>query len=149
MTARPERVGVLFLGCGRAAAIHSRVLRRLPGVELHYASRDGARAEAHRRRFGGRRAHDAYERGLADPAVSVAVVATPTASHRELALRQAEIKADTDAAAANAAAAGPMARGGAGRARATIPAMDTPTAMSGAAAAAGLARARRSRGGRA
>jgi predicted dehydrogenase len=58
----------------------------MEGVELFYASRDGARAEAYRRRFGGRRAFDSYEAGLADPAVAVAVVATPPVTHRQLAL---------------------------------------------------------------
>ena len=87
MTARVEPTGVLFLGCGWAAALHSRTLRRVRGVELLYASRDGARAEAYRRRYGGRRAFGSYEAGLAEAAVDVAIVATPTATHRDLALR--------------------------------------------------------------
>lgn len=81
-----KAVSVLFLGCGWATRIHSRVLRRLGGVELSYASRDAARAEATCRRFDGRRAVGSYEAGLADRGVDVAVVATPTATHRELAL---------------------------------------------------------------
>ena len=87
MSAPARPTGVLLLGCGWAAAIHSRTLRRLGGVELLYASRDGARAEEYRRRFGGRRAFASYDAGLADAAVDVAIVATPTATHRELALR--------------------------------------------------------------
>ena len=79
-------LGVLFLGCGQASAMHSRTLRRMPGLELFYASRDGARAEEARRRFGGRRAFGAYAEGLADAAVDVAIVATPTATHCELAM---------------------------------------------------------------
>ncbi len=86
MSARPAPVGVLFLGCGWAAAIHSRALRRLGGAALSYASRDGARAERYRRRFGGRASFASYEAGLADPAVDVALVATPPATHRGLAL---------------------------------------------------------------
>jgi predicted dehydrogenase len=81
-----RKVGILCLGCGRASAIHSRRLRRMRGVELFYASRDLARAVAYCRRFGGRAAFGSYEAGLADAAVHVAVVATPTATHRELAL---------------------------------------------------------------
>jgi predicted dehydrogenase len=91
VSARVEPVGVLFLGCGWAASIHSRVLRRMGRhagpVELLYASRDGARAEGYRRRYGGCRAFGSYEAGLADPSVTVAIVATPPATHRTLALQ--------------------------------------------------------------
>ena len=87
MTAPARSTGVLFLGCGWATAIHSRTLRRLGGVELFYASRDAGRADAYRRRFGGRRSFGSYEAGLAHAAVDVAVVATPTSTHRELALQ--------------------------------------------------------------
>ena len=86
MSRRGRKTGVLFLGCGWASAIHSRVLRRMRGVDLFYASRDAARAEEFRRCFGGRRAFGSYDDGLADSAVDVALVATPTATHRELAL---------------------------------------------------------------
>jgi predicted dehydrogenase len=77
------KLGVLFLGCGRVAEMHSRTLRRLGGVELFYASRDAARAEALCRRFGGRRSYGSYEAALADAAIDVALVATPTALHRD------------------------------------------------------------------
>jgi UDP-N-acetylglucosamine 3-dehydrogenase len=86
MTPGHRKTGVLFLGCGWASAIHSRTLRRRGDVELFFASRDRDRAERYRRRFGGRRAFGSYPAGLADPAVDVAVVATPTYTHRELAL---------------------------------------------------------------
>ncbi|MFL5582784.1 MAG: Gfo/Idh/MocA family protein [Gemmatimonadaceae bacterium] len=86
MSARGDRLGVLLLGCGRAAALHSRVLRGLGGVELFYASRDAARAEALRHRFGGRWAFGSYQAGLDHADVHVALVATPTATHRDLAL---------------------------------------------------------------
>jgi predicted dehydrogenase len=81
-----DRVGALFLGCGKAATIHSRVLRGMRGVELLYASRDAQRAEAMRDKYGGRRAFGSYEAALADPAADVAIVCTPTSSHRELTL---------------------------------------------------------------
>ena len=112
-------LGVLFLGCGKASEIHSRVLRRADGVELFYASRSLERAEAQRRRFGGRRAYASYDAGLADPAVTVALVATPTATHHDLALRALRAgkhvivekpafmsTAEADAVGAAAAAAG-------------------------------------------
>jgi UDP-N-acetylglucosamine 3-dehydrogenase len=86
MIASRSTVGILFLGCGWACTIHSRRLRRMRGVELFYASRDARRADACCRRFGGRRAFGSYESALTDADADVAVVATPPATHRELAL---------------------------------------------------------------
>ncbi len=86
MSTRQAPIRILFLGCGMATRIHSRVLRKMPGVELTYASRDGTRAEAFRAEFGGLAAWSSYEEGLADPEVQVAVVATPTFTHIGLAL---------------------------------------------------------------
>jgi len=79
-----------MLGCGAAARIHSRTVRRIGGVDLYYASRDPSRAEAMRRDHDGRRAFGSYADGLADPQVDVALVATPTVSHRELAIESLE-----------------------------------------------------------
>jgi len=79
------RIGVLVLGCGWAARIHGRVLRRLPGVELYFASRDAERARRYARRYGGRWAFGSYESGLDHAGVDVALVATPTSTHRDLA----------------------------------------------------------------
>jgi len=42
VTGRNDATGVLLLGCGWAADIHSRVLRGVRGVALYHASRDGA-----------------------------------------------------------------------------------------------------------
>jgi predicted dehydrogenase len=56
-------------------------------VELFYASRDGGRAEAYRRRYSGRRAFASYAEGLAEPMVDVALVATPTVTHLDLAVQ--------------------------------------------------------------
>jgi UDP-N-acetylglucosamine 3-dehydrogenase len=83
---RVPPLGVLFLGCGWATTMHSRTLRTLGGVELLYASRDGARAEAFRQRYGGRRAFGSYEAAVDDAAAEVVFVATPTSTHRDLAL---------------------------------------------------------------
>lgn len=66
--------------------MHSRTLKKIGGVALDYASRDAARAEEFRRRFGGRRAFGSYAEALAAPGVDVALVLTPTASHQELTL---------------------------------------------------------------
>jgi predicted dehydrogenase len=56
-------------------------------VELFYASRDGSRAEAYRRRYGGRRAFASYADGLAEPLIDIALVATPTVTHCDLAVQ--------------------------------------------------------------
>lgn len=86
MSTTAARVGVLFLGCGWAARIHTRRLRRMAGVDLYFASRELARAEDFRARYGGRAAFGSYEEGLAHSGVTVALVATPTVTHRTLTL---------------------------------------------------------------
>ncbi len=83
-------LSVLLLGCGAAATTHARVLRRIGGVKLSFASRDGARAQALCGRFAGSRAFGSYESGLSDDSVDVVLVATPTTSHRELAMMALE-----------------------------------------------------------
>lgn len=79
-------MNVLFLGCGLATSMHSRTLRTLGGVRFCYASRDAARAEEFRRRYDGARAFGSYEAAVADGAVDVVVIATPTVTHRDLTL---------------------------------------------------------------
>ena len=74
--------------------MHSRTLRRIGNVELSYASRDLARAEAYCSRYGGRAAFASYEAGLRDRRPHVAFVCTPTASHFELALHALEVRKD-------------------------------------------------------
>ena len=86
MSVAAPRVGILFLGCGWATTIHSRILRRFAGVDLYYASRDRARAEEYRSRHGGRAAFGSYEEGVAHSGVTIALVATPTVTHRALTL---------------------------------------------------------------
>lgn len=76
---------VLFLGCGNAARAHSRVLRKIGGARLYYASRDPHRAEAFREEFDGWGAFDSYEDALTRNA-DIVVVTTPTGSHHDLAL---------------------------------------------------------------
>jgi predicted dehydrogenase len=92
VSAKPTRV--LFLGCGAAARLHSRTLRRLGKVELLYASRDKARAESYCRQYAGRGAFESYRAALDDARADVAFVVTPTASHRGLALQAIEAGKD-------------------------------------------------------
>lgn len=51
-----------------------------------YASRDQARAESFRQRFGGRTAFGSYSAAIADPSVDAVVVAVPPRVHRDLTL---------------------------------------------------------------
>lgn len=76
--------GLVFLGCGEAAAMHSRVLSRVePGLERSYASRDGEKARTFVERHGGAHAFASYEAALASSDVEIAMIVTPPASHLE------------------------------------------------------------------
>ena len=76
--------GVCIVGCGRFAAFHARAARRLGRrVRLSFASRDPARAEAYRRRFGGAHAYGSYEAAAADPEVRALLICTPHHLHLE------------------------------------------------------------------
>jgi predicted dehydrogenase len=75
-------LGVALVGCGRFATFHAQAARRLGGaVRLAFASRDAARAEGYRRRFGGFAAFGSYEAAAADPRVDALVVCTPHHLH--------------------------------------------------------------------
>lgn len=75
-------LGLCIVGCGRFATFHAAAARRLRGaVSLSFASRDAARAEAYRRRFGGAAAFGGYEAAAADPRVQALVFCTPHHVH--------------------------------------------------------------------
>ena len=80
---------VAFLGCGFITDVHSRQLRALGSkvVATRYASRDLARAETYRKRFGGVATYGDYLSAIADPAVQAVVIAVPPAYHLDLTLR--------------------------------------------------------------
>jgi predicted dehydrogenase len=74
--------GLCIVGCGRFAGFHARAGRRLGSpVALAFASRDPARAEAFRRRFGGTAAFGSYETAAADPRVHALLICTPHHLH--------------------------------------------------------------------
>ena len=88
MTDTPLReIGLAFLGCGWATRLHSRTLRSVGDVRRYYASRDGVKATDYANRFGGSGSFGSYEAALASPDVHAVLIATPPASHLELALR--------------------------------------------------------------
>jgi predicted dehydrogenase len=82
----PAPLRLVVLGCGQAAVLAGRALRRVPGVSCAYASRDPERAARFARRLGGR-AFGSYEAALAAPEVDAVLVATPPSSHFPLAMR--------------------------------------------------------------
>ncbi len=82
-----ERVRLVFLGCGFITRVHSRHLRALRHeVAWAYASRDAAKAEAYRRRYGGAASYAGYARAIASPEVDAVVVAVPPRDHLALTL---------------------------------------------------------------
>ena len=84
----PAPLHVAFLGCGFITRVHSDHLRRLgDAVTCSYASRDSARAEAYRRRFGGVASYGDYRRAIDDPRVDAVVVAVPPRLHLTLSLQ--------------------------------------------------------------
>jgi UDP-N-acetyl-2-amino-2-deoxyglucuronate dehydrogenase len=84
-------IGLALVGCGRFATFHARAAQRLGGaVRLAFASRDPARADAYRRRFGGFAAFGSYEAAAADPRVDALVICTPHHLHEAHARLAAE-----------------------------------------------------------
>ena len=82
------QVHIAFLGCGFITGVHSRHLQSLRGdIACSYASRDTAKAEAFRARFGGVARFSSYEEAIGDSSVDAVVVAVPPRFHLELALR--------------------------------------------------------------
>ena len=83
-----EPLRLAFLGCGFITRVHSRTLRRLGRDFVRsYASRDGTKAEAFRREYGGAKGYSDYAAAIADPAIDAVVVAVPPRFHRELTLQ--------------------------------------------------------------
>ena len=76
---------LVFAGTGAIAHGHARRLRRYRDVELGFASRDPARAEATARALGGT-AYPSYAAAIAAPEVDIIAIVTPPDSHAELAL---------------------------------------------------------------
>lgn len=84
----PEPLRIAFLGCGFITGVHSRHLRKLRGdIVCGYASRDAAKAESFRRKFGGFATYDSYAAALGDPRVDAVVVAVPPKLHLDLTLQ--------------------------------------------------------------
>ena len=84
----PEPLRVAFLGCGFITRVHSRHLRSLGGdVVGSYASRDKAKAETLRRKYGGAASYAGYAAAIEDPRVDAVVIAVPPRFHLDLTLQ--------------------------------------------------------------
>src|SRR3954464_4663695 len=78
MSVRSTPLRLAFLGCGYITRVHSAHLPALKGLIVpSYASRDKAKAEEYRRRFGGAVSYGDYESAIADPAVDAVAIAVP------------------------------------------------------------------------
>lgn len=87
MSPVPAPLRLAFLGCGFITRVHSRHLQALRSTIVpSYASRDRARAEQYRQKWGGTKAYGRYEEAIADPEVDAVVVAVPPKYHLELTL---------------------------------------------------------------
>ena len=81
-------VRIAFLGCGFITEVHSRHVRSLAGdIACAYASRDGQKAAAFNRRYGGIGSYAGYDAAIDDPAVDAVVVAVPPKFHLPLTLQ--------------------------------------------------------------
>jgi predicted dehydrogenase len=88
MSSIREPIHIAFLGCGFITRVHSAHIRRLGGLIVPaYASRDGAKADAYRARYGGSRSYSDYTAAIDDPRVQAVVIAVPPRFHLELALQ--------------------------------------------------------------
>lgn len=77
-------IRLAFLGCGGITARHSKTLGKVrPDVPISFASRDLARAEAYRERFGGVRAYGSYDEAVKSSEVDAVFLALPPAHHLE------------------------------------------------------------------
>jgi predicted dehydrogenase len=73
-----------LLGCGGAAASHSRTARTFrPDIECSYASRSLDKARRFKKTYGGIHAFDGYRQAIESQEIDAVAVLTPPASHLE------------------------------------------------------------------
>ncbi|MBR9990494.1 MAG: Gfo/Idh/MocA family oxidoreductase, partial [Gemmatimonadetes bacterium] len=78
---------IVVIGCGSAAMLHTRTLRRIaPAMSRYYASRCGEKACAFSQRSAGAGWFNSYDAALQDERTGIALIATPPATHLELTL---------------------------------------------------------------
>lgn len=87
--------GICFIGCGDIAARHAKMLKKIfPEIELSFASRDGLKAEALKKKVKGKGYYKSYEEAIRSDSFNIAFITTPHAFHSQLAVLAAENKKD-------------------------------------------------------
>ena len=85
MTKANAEIGVGFLGCGRMGETHLRNLASIHGVRVRVVADPNLEAaERGRELSGADRAITSTEEAIADPAVDVVIIVTPTDTHAQL-----------------------------------------------------------------
>lgn len=81
-------IRLAFLGCGYITKVHSGHLKKLRAdITCSYASRDRAKAESFRQRYGGAHAFGSYDDAITSKDVDAVVVAVPPKYHLDLTLQ--------------------------------------------------------------
>ncbi len=79
-----EKIGLCVLGCGSFARTFSAAIQgELSGIDLYFASRDGAKAASFSAEFNGTASFGSYEAAVADPSVKAVYICTPHHLHLE------------------------------------------------------------------
>jgi UDP-N-acetylglucosamine 3-dehydrogenase len=81
---REKEIGIALLGCGFAAKLHGRTLKKFSHVHRFFASRSAARAAEYAVAYGGSGSFGSYRAAMEDERVDVVLVATPPSSHLDL-----------------------------------------------------------------
>ncbi|MFB6305671.1 MAG: Gfo/Idh/MocA family protein, partial [Flavobacteriales bacterium] len=76
-----------FLGCGKAAKMHSKKLKKRAGVNLSFASRNIEKARSFKDQFNGINVFESYEEAIESDKINTVMICTPPDSHHELALK--------------------------------------------------------------
>lgn len=78
-------IKMAFLGCGFATKIHSKTLSGFDNVHCYYASRSLEKSKEYNEKYTGSGAFGSYDAAIDSPDINVIFIATPPASHLELA----------------------------------------------------------------
>ena len=81
-----QPIKIAFLGCGFAARLHSKTLRKFKNLARYYASRSADKAASYCEKYSGSGYFSSYEEAIESPNIDVILVLTPPESHLELTL---------------------------------------------------------------
>ncbi len=78
-------IRICFLGCGTITRTHARTIKKAGNYEVSFASRNKAKADEYKKKFGGLRAYSSYENAINDSDEDIIMINTPPDSHYLLA----------------------------------------------------------------